>query len=133
MLDGGDDGLSGSTAWINVQELVNAEANGIPDTVGLNMRIGMDYCEYGALVDYLGYAGHPRPPLHQAVPHRTNKEVCAVMTARDISHALRLMHKNNILHLDLKPHNILLAADDTVRFDVCQTFSFQRIRFPSVE
>ena len=40
---------------------------------------------------------------------------CVLLTALDIAEALRFMHRTNVLHGDLKPHNILLVKDLSVR------------------
>ena len=39
---------------------------------------------------------------------------CVLLTALDVAEALRCMHAGNVLHGDLKPHNILLSPDDQV-------------------
>jgi serine/threonine protein kinase len=47
---------------------------------------------------------------------RIGKTRCALLTALDIAEALKFMHKSTTLHGDLKPHNILLVTDRSVRF-----------------
>jgi hypothetical protein len=41
--------------------------------------------------------------------------MCALLTILDIAEALKFLHRNNILHGDLKPQNILLCTAKTVR------------------
>jgi serine/threonine protein kinase len=39
---------------------------------------------------------------------------CSLLACLDIAEALKFMHKANILHGDLKPHNILFVTDNQV-------------------
>ena len=93
----------------------------LPERVGLNMRIVMEYCEYGTLCDYLRPPKNSNfEPMNNILPlniargNGMDLTLCAEMTALDIARGLRLLHKCRMVHGDLKPQNILIAADTEV-------------------
>eukprot|EP00892_Ulva_mutabilis_P007987 jgi/Ulvmu1/5560/UM023_0097.1 len=91
--------------------------------IKLQMRIAMEHCDLGSLKDHLAQPGQPTRTLADAVTKaRCSGSIdmlrCVLLTALDIAEALRFMHRTNVLHGDLKPHNILLVKDlsDEKRF-----------------
>jgi len=103
----------------------NPATMALPQRVGLNMRIVMDYCEYGSLQDYLKQPGavgsKPVVPLHIARGGSMEQTLCALMTTLDIARGLRLLHKYHVIHGDLKPHNVLVSRATDVRVLLLRT------------
>lgn len=104
-------------SMIDVGDQLSATARHL-SSVKLQLRIAMEYCCLGSLKDYLASVGAlPVDNMaHQALWKKLCKnglscDLCCAMTALDVAKGLLYMHKSHILHADLKPHNILLAAD----------------------
>ena len=81
--------------------------------------IVMEYLE-GQTLDALLKEIHPLP------------EPDAVKIASRICEALEHMHKNNVVHRDLKPQNIMICSDGTLRivdFGIAKSLKMRRITF----
>lgn len=75
------------------------------------------YYNYGSLFDYIF-----QPQGKCSVPVKYSLEV-AIMLAKQISYAFRLMHEKNFIHNDIKPGNILLdGSEDDALFPVICDF-----------
>jgi serine/threonine-protein kinase len=81
--------------------------------------IVMEYLE-GQTLDALLKEIHPLP------------EADAVKIASRLCEALDHMHKNNVVHRDLKPQNIMICSDGTLRivdFGIAKSLKMRRITF----
>ena len=75
---------------------------------GLLSFIAMEYCEGGSLVDWIQRKKQAR---------RTSKPEEVALIGAQIVSALSYCHQRKILHLDLKPANVFVKADQiTVSF-----------------
>jgi serine/threonine protein kinase len=84
---------------------------------------GLDCLHAGSLYDYL--LRKPATEGSRALKfalstlkgHQVSMDskLCALLTILDIAEALKFLHRNSILHGDLKPQNILLCKAETVR------------------
>jgi calcium/calmodulin-dependent protein kinase kinase 2 len=76
----------------------------IDDRVSDKVLMVVEYCEGGALV---------RPG--QLTPERRMPEPIAQFYFRQMAAGLAYLHGNNVVHGDMKPENVLLAGDATVK------------------
>ncbi len=91
----------------------------VPDDKKSRPYIVMEYLE-GQTLDALLREIHPLP------------EPDAVKIASRICEALDYMHQNNVIHRDLKPQNIMICNDGSIRimdFGIAKSLKARRITF----
>jgi len=91
----------------------------IPVTKKSRPYIAMEYLEGQTLSDLLGRV-HPLP------------EPDAAKIASRICEALEYLHKNQVVHRDLKPQNIMLCNDGSIRimdFGIAKSLASRRLTF----